>query len=68
MEFTPLDNPTPELKRLRKALQLNWYEYSNWVDANQQDIALLIATTPLEEEISPTLRAAFIHQHWNAQR
>jgi len=59
-------DPTPEMLRLHEALQIDWTAYSAWIDENQQDIALLIATTPLEEEIAPVLHAAFIHQNWGS--
>lgn len=61
-----ITDPTPEMLRLIDSLQIDWSAYSNWVDENQQDIALLIATTPLEEEIAPVLHAAFIHQNWGS--
>lgn len=61
-------DPTPEMLRLQQALQIDQAAYGVWIDEHQQDVALLIATTPLEEDISAVLHAGYIHHNWGSSK
>jgi hypothetical protein len=59
-------NLTPELARLRRALRIEWEEYRYWCDYSLDTIAVLESDAILagEQELSPLIRAQYIHEIW----
>lgn len=61
---TPLDDPTPELARLRTALIIDWDSYRAWVDRNYQAINKLVEEIEADAEKSDPI----IHAHYVFER
>lgn len=60
---TPLDNPAPELIRLRAAMTLDWQSYRAWADLNYQAINKLVDKIEAEgEEPGPIIHAHYVFE------
>ena len=61
-----IQNEAPELKRLRRAIRIQWTEYRHWIDHSMSTIAALERDAELfeEEDLSPLIRAQYIHEMW----
>lgn len=61
-----IQNEAHELKRLRRALRIQRNEYSHWIDHSLGTIAALEKDAQLygEEDLSPIVRAQYIHEMW----
>ena len=67
-ESTPLDNPAPEVIRLKAALQIDRDHYMAWLDANLNFVLMLGAAVEEDgEHPLPTIRAEYVFRHWNAR-
>jgi len=63
-----LDNPAPELQRLRAALRIEWPDYRAWIDRNIDAVNLLAELSEANgEEPSAMVRAQYIHETWTAK-
>lgn len=58
-------DPAPELEHLRKALSVDRAAYSAWIDQHEVEVSELMVSIDLDEDVSPMIRAEFIHQTWS---
>lgn len=60
-----IQNRAPELDRLARAMDIRWSEYRPWIDHSQHTIrALEDEAVTNDEDISPLIKAQYIHEMW----
>lgn len=62
-----IKNEAPELKRLRRAMSIQWIGYRNWIDKSMDTIVAIqmeAACKEEEDEFPALLKAQYIYEMW----